>query len=276
MKRISIGLAVVLVVFFFLAGFAEAAVIDVTNGGMEVTGPNTIRIHNVLANGKFYYVDFQWKPRRNIWSATGYGLEPATFDTSAYWLLKQGSTWTYLLSAGGTLVLTANGTETVCGLPCIRLDASDGSQTFWINDDTGIFMSRYVFPDGIYNEWCPPMKIAPAQVYLGSQSLNTFEGVMGSPTGVFGTMDGWSQFTVKAVEDVTVPAGTFTNCLHATFMFSYNESASGGFGFRVEETWFAKDIGMVKRINSQTYCVGGYIYENFAETYLLQSYSIPE
>jgi len=81
---------------------------------------------------------------------------------------------------------------------------------------------------------------------------------------------------VKAVEDVTVPAGTFTDCVHVTFMFSYNESSSGGFGFRVEEAWLAKDVGMVKRIKSETFCIGGYIYNNSAETYLLQSYSIPQ
>jgi hypothetical protein len=275
MKRTIIGLLAVVSFLLLLIGPSQAATIDITNGGMEVTGPNTMRLHNVLSNGNYYYVDFEWRPRRNIWAATGYGLE-TTFDTSAYWLLKQGSTWTYLLSGGGTEVLTVNGTQDVCGLTCIRLDSSDGTLTYWINDDTGLFMTRYVFPDGIYNEWCTPEKIAPAQTYPGSQSLNTFEGVMGSPYGVFATMTGWTQFTAKAVEDVTVPAGTFTDCVHAAFVMSYNESANGGFGFRVEEVWLAKDVGLVKRIKSETFCIGGYIYNNSAETYLLQSYSIPQ
>jgi len=276
MKKIVSGFAISIACVFFLSTFAGAAQIDITNGGMEITGPTTMRLHNVLANPGYHYVDFEWNSKKNLWVAVAYGLEETSFTVSDYFPLLQGSTWTYQTSGGAPMTLTVDGTETICGIDSIRLDSSEGSHTYWISDETGISMTRYVFPDGSYNEWCTPLKMSPAQSYLGAQSLEPMTGVIGSPYGPFGTLTGWTQFVVKSVEDVTVPAGTFSNCYRTTFTLTYTESSSGGNGIRIEETWFAKDVGMVKRINVETFVVGGFVYNNSAETFRLESFAISE
>jgi len=261
-----------------ISGWASAAPIDATSGGVEVIGPNRMVFHNLylLRQSTYVYGIFQWNTLLNTWYPVAYGLEEPTFSAREYYPLEQGSSWTYQRSDGGELTLTVAGTQDICEQTCIRLDGSDGSATYWINDATGIRMTRYVNADGTYTDFCPPMKITPPQLYLGTQSLDSFnDAPYFYPPGILlGTLDGWSQFTAKAVEDVTVPAGTFLDSIRATYTFSYTAS-DGSYAVRTEETWYAQGIGIVKRVQMESYGIGGMIFFSGIRSYDLKSYSLP-
>jgi hypothetical protein len=211
-----------------------------------------------------------------MWYLTDYALEEPTFSAQVYYPLEEGSSWTYATSDGGQHTMTVAGTEEICGETCIRLSSSDGTVTFWINDETGIWMSRYVNPDGTYTDFCPPIKIAPPQLYLGTQSLYPFydQTYFYPPNIPIGTLDGWSHFVAKGLEEVTVPAGTFADCIRATYIFSYT-STDGSYAVRTEETWYAEGVGIVKRVQTAAYGLGGYIFYTVAKSYDLQSYALP-
>ena len=40
--------------------------VDMSNGGVEVAGPSTIILHNVLVRSAYYSVTFQWHPRYKV------------------------------------------------------------------------------------------------------------------------------------------------------------------------------------------------------------------
>jgi hypothetical protein len=176
------------------------------------------------------------------------------------------------------LTLTVNGTDLVCGLESKRLEVSDGSYSNWINGAEGLFMTRIANPDGSNTTFCPPMKMVPAQMYLGMKELNSFQDAIFADSGgsPFGSHDGWSSFTVKGLEDVSVPAGTFTDCLRATFVYSFTETWSGAYGFRTEEAWYARGVGIVKRVSTDIVCSGGTIVALNAETFRLESFAVAE
>lgn len=257
---------------------APCVSVDVSDGGMEVAGPQTIIMHNVLVGSAYYYVAFQWLPVLNVWRPVTYGVEDSSVRAADYYPLDQGDTWTYLRSSGGTLTLTVNGTGKICGRTCIRLEADDGSATYWISDESGIFMTRYIFTDGSYLTWCPPMKITPAQLYLGAQSLSSFtDAPLRLPSGVqVGSQSGWTSFAVKGIEDVTVPAGTFTDCFRSMSTRTGTDTWTGVAGVRVEEGWYAYGVGIVKWINGEVAALGGAILQSACQVYTLQSYSVGE
>lgn len=249
--------------------------VDGSSGGVEVTAPDEFIFHNLFFGSTYNYGVFKWHPKKQVWYPTDYALEEPTFNTQEYYPLDEGDSWTYQASDGGTLVLTVTGTEEICGQQSIRLDSSSGAVTYWINDETGAWMTRYVNPTTDYTDFCPPMKIAPPQLYLGTQSLHAFyDAAYLYPPGIpLGTIDGWSHYVVKGLEDVTVPAGTFTDCVRATFVFSYTEPDQGQYAVRTEEAWYAQGIGVVKRIETAVYCQGGYIFNSYADSFELVSSS---
>jgi hypothetical protein len=280
MKTATTALLCILIIFAPAASWAIS--IDASNAGVEVTAPNEVIFHNLLKNadGTYLYGVFRWSPLLNIWYPIEAGPEEPTFKTYHYWPMAQGNSWTYTMAYqgipyGGTYTLTVDGTADICGQPSLVLLDTGGTVTYWINDETGVWMTRYMNPDGTYTDYCPAMKIAPAQIYPGSQSFNPSDGTFYLPGGS-GTLRGWSIFVVKGLEDVTVPAGTFPNCLRATFNYSYTNLSDGSFGVRTEETWHAAGVGIVKRVNAETYGWDGMIFFSKNRVDSLISYTVSE
>lgn len=274
--KMRIAIPCLIILLICAAGPAMAVPIDVSSGGVEVTAPDEIIFHNVRTGSGYYYGVFKWHPAHHIWYLTDYGPEDSTFSAEEYYPFEVGRSWTYALSTGGTYTLTITGTEEVCGQTCFRQDASDGGVSYWINDETGVWVTRMVNPDGSYTDFCPPMKMAPPQLYLGMQSLHAFyDAPYFMPPGIqVGTLDGWSSFVAKGLEDVTVPAGTFLDCSRNTFVFSYT-SSNGTYAVRTEETWHAQGVGIVRRVKTEAYGFGGTIGQSSIQCYDLQSYTTP-
>ena len=270
--------ALLCILFLFAPAASWGAQIDASDAGTEVLSPNTVKFHNLYHPGSstHLYGVFRWSPWLNIWYPTEFGQEEPIFRASEFWPVAEGNSWTYANSYGGTFTLTVSGTEDICGQPSLRLLDSGGTTTYWISDDTGFWMTRYVNADGTYTDYCPAMKIAPATAYLGSQSLHPFfDAPSRLPTGeVYGISDGWSQFVVKGLETVTVPAGTYENCVRATFNYSYTNTADNSFGVRTEETWHAPGIGFVKRVKMEAYGWDGMIFYSSSDVHSLVSYTV--
>jgi hypothetical protein len=277
MKTATAALLCILIIL--APAISWAISIDASNAGVEVVAPDKVIFHNLYkaSDSTYLYGVFRWSPFLNIWYPVEAGPEEPTFRTYDYWPMAQGNSWTYSTSNWGTYTLTIDGTEDVCGRPSLRLLDTGGTVTYWINDETGLSMTRYVDTDTTYADYCPAMKMAPAQVYPGSQSLNSFDATYYSPGGIpYSTLKGWSSFVVKGLEDVSVPAGTFLNCMRATWNYSYTNLSDGSFGMRTEETWHAPGVGIVKRVKSEMYGWGGMVFFSDNRIDLLVSYTVSE
>lgn len=278
MKTITLTSCICLVLLLG-AGVALAGVpmpVDGSSGGVEVTAPDEFIFHNLFFGSTYNYGVFKWDPRKHVWYPTYYGLEDPTFNTQEYYPFDVGRSWTYSLSSGGSNTLTITGTEEICGQTCFRQDSSGGGVSYWINDEAGVSMTKMVNADGSYTDFCPPLKLSPPQLYLGMLSLHPFYDApyFYAPGVPAGTLDGWSHFVCKGLEDVTVPAGIFPDCIRNTFIFSYT-ATDGSYAVRTEETWHAQGIGVVKRVQVAAYGIGGYIYHSEASSYDLTSYTLP-
>ncbi len=180
---------------------------------------------------------------------------------------KPGSRYTYIRSDGGITQVTL-GSKELCDERCIQVVAvrkpapiavnvaplrfpSPGkTEIFLLLNDDGLFFVRYLLPSGAYTEYCPPMEMLPAEVSLGdrfeySHSGNPCIDENGEPCGNY---DGDGKYMVNgALEDVTVPAGAFPNCLRLTREYFFENRVTKGFGYITEETWHARGVGVVKR-----------------------------
>jgi predicted transcriptional regulator len=76
--------------------------------------------------------------------------------------------------------------------------------------------------------------------------------------------------TLIGVEDITVKAGTFTNCLKFQREGSWDES-DGELGEYKETFWLAEDVGMIKVIEEETEYIEG-IEKTETITYELKKY----
>jgi len=64
-----------LVVFLLLAFAVDAFAIqiDMTDGFVQVTGPTTMRVNNVLSMGNYYWADLEWDSTSNTFHVTNVG-----------------------------------------------------------------------------------------------------------------------------------------------------------------------------------------------------------
>lgn len=177
--------------------------------------------------------------------------EPAKSATDSQWPypFDEGRWWTYELPDGGSFTLTVNGTETVCGKKCIRIEGSDGSKYYWFIDDSGIYQTRIVQSGGIIMTFCPPQALVSRNPTPSSEAcIKPFDAALRMQDGTSHKerIKGWSLEVMDGVTDVTVPAGTFKDCLQVTSIGRIN-GALGNLGETTTQViWICPDIGIVK------------------------------
>lgn len=295
MKRTIAGFALAVALLFLLIGLVDTFLFRPTHCAVESPTQMPLYVRNdpqFVEPDTLRFVTVESEPEEHI-------------KISDYFPSKTGSTWTYSSSCGGTLTVRIAGTEKICGMQCIRLEAVEvnacpderprppynsgphPTRIYFTLDDSGLSFARYLLPSGAYTEYCPPLNIVPAEVELGDEVAYSHYGArcMQESGKECGKYDGEGNYHFIEYEDMETPAGSFPNCLRVKREYQFRNTVSGGSGIMKEETWHAKGIGVVKRIYAEK--IEAVIPDGsplprhmdlseFEETYLLEKYSIPK
>jgi len=146
---------------------------------------------------------------------------------SPYFPLKVGTTWEYL-SGGKTIVLKVAAHEQIDGQTCARLETDSGGR---------VTEHLTVKEDGIYRVRANGQDLKPPVLVL---KLPPAKG------------DSWSvdsavqNFALKGKLIMGEEKLTVGQAEYATFSVKSSEMTMGGQGVSME-SWYAKDIGMVKQ-----------------------------
>jgi hypothetical protein len=173
-----------------------------------------------------------------------------TFTISDYFPLGQGDTWTYREEDDELTVKTISGTENINGVDAAKIIDEDGDYYLWTNSNGLVWHKEYDAEDVPGCGWQqlifnPPIISSDAVVSVGSTyasntTLSETDCAGGSATASISYV-----FSVEGIDSVTVPAGTFNNCLMIKGILTVNGSTETN-----EMTiWLAKGVGEVKSIS---------------------------
>ena len=177
------------------------------------------------------------------------------YQMSQYLPMEQGDYWVYSGSEDGenyTEITIINGTETINGIETIRkITYEDYECLAWDGEGLKWYKEGEVDDEGDYMVFDSPVLLFPLQMEVGQQitasvSYSEYENGQFDETGT-----GSRTLTLVGLEDITVPAGTFTNCLKFIENISWQES-DGGYGTIEKTFWLAEGIGEVKSISTET------------------------
>jgi len=166
-------------------------------------------------------------------------------DAADYFPLQVGNRWTYSPSYGdkGDRVDTIVGTETVNGTFTYiwnRQEAPDDNyneKRWYAKDDSYVKFYRIWGNEGLDPPFNP---ISPWRVF----KLNPIVGDTWISEADFGAFDFKTTYYVESTtDDVTVPAGTFSNCVRVREL---NEMTLGNqTEYEYEKHWYAPSVGPV-------------------------------
>ena len=183
----------------------------------------------------------------------------------SYYPDEVGNTWVLHSTDGiDERVVTIEGTETI-GTELVKV-ISDG--TYPISDPTNSNPNKFFIktePDGVLIfraiatvavlgeitiDYSPPQTFLPVPIELGSEWI-----VSGESTASLGflaiTIEATNTAKVVAIEDVTVPAGTFRDCLKVEQQLQTQLSpALATLPSTSSTMWLAPDVGLVQALNS--------------------------
>jgi hypothetical protein len=187
----------------------------------------------------------------------------SAYDMDEYYPLTQGDKWTYVFTLNGNsmpdLEVFVDGTEVVNGVETIKWNMSSPFPSeydyycyAWDSEGLKNYKTNWV-TFGVYVIYNPPVMYFPANMkaeenYEGPYSYMEYsiddDSIVEQSTGS-------ETITLESVEDVTVPAGMFKDCLKISMSASYNtEYGEGGDDFGEEgfdmTIWLARWVGMVK------------------------------
>jgi hypothetical protein len=174
---------------------------------------------------------------------------PTTIYTKMYTQISTGARWEYHNNEPDYEMpsLEVLGTKTKKGKQCYIVQEYDSDnypndQHFYLADmSTGLYslggINNYQTPDEEKLFWKPPLPYLLASFVPGEKYA--FKTISQTTNGESSTVIG--NISIKQ-EAVTVPAGTFTDCYKSTLSGTYDGT---WFKFYI---WYAKDVGMVKRV----------------------------
>ena len=147
------------------------------------------------------------------------------YQPDSFFPLDNGSAWTYSATDIGEIAITIDGTEPADGRTYSRFKPSgpggmtllriDGEEVHAWDGDEDIVMLRFGVVPG--TEWDSGTDSA------GYKRMGVLHGL----------------------EDVTVPAGTFTDCLYFELRLNYGKTT-----YEAYEMWFAEDAGLVRQVRT--------------------------
>lgn len=147
------------------------------------------------------------------------------YHPDSFFPLNEGNQWTYSVTGTAEYTITIDGTDTAgsftysrfnpTGPGGMKLLRADGGDIHAWDGDEDIVLLRFGIVPG--TEW-----------ESGTDSAGY------KRTGVF-----------YGLEDVTVPAGTYLDCLHYESRLTYGKTS-----YESHEMWFAEDVGLVRQVRT--------------------------
>ena len=186
--------------------------------------------------------------------------------TQDYYPDDLGNTWTLYSTDGiDERVVTIEGTETIGteslnvisdGTYPISNPASNNPNKFFIKTTPdGVLIFRAIASVAILGEitidYSPPQTFLPVPIELGTEWT-----VAGEATASLGpikiAIEATNTAKVIAIEDVTVPAGTFRDCLRIEQQLQTQLSpALATLPSTTSTMWLAPDVGLVQALNNE-------------------------
>jgi ketosteroid isomerase-like protein len=184
------------------------------------------------------------------------GGDTGPFETAAYFPLGSGwetDDWTLGVDAADYDI---NGTATKA-----MADTRDPGVLFWTNDENGLLLHGFLDEDGLMVVFEPPFLFAKSICRVGDKYA-----------GTYAIDDEEISYTIElvGVENVSVPAGTFNNCLKFVLHLWPSSELPSAYGY--ETFWLAKNVGFVKGMADEN--SGSELFTDTGETRQLLSYHI--
>ncbi|MFB3880333.1 MAG: S-layer homology domain-containing protein [Armatimonadota bacterium] len=163
-------------------------------------------------------------------------MPPQPYNITDYFPLTEGSTWTYETNEG-MRTSAISGTQQVFGRTYARMVSDGGGVDLWAAAPEGLYLGGMDLGDVGAVTFDPAYQLAnglfPAQ-YIEEQLSTVYSGSTPIGTAFF-------DYYFIGVEDVTVPAGTFANCMKLRIQLRPEGQASQTFYI-----WAARGVGVVK------------------------------
>jgi hypothetical protein len=193
------------------------------------------------------------------------------YDTSEYFPLGMGDTWTTremqteITQEGEETnenidTKTVFGTETIKGLVALkRGEVDDGDYDLMTNINGVKIYKTYetdfendVLVNEIFDTYNPPLMYLPPRLSVGTRG--TFKSALThkESSGFKATGKVTVDIIVEGIEDVTVPAGTFQDCLKIRINRDLISSKINREESSESTYWLAKGIGIVKLEETNT------------------------
>jgi hypothetical protein len=178
-------------------------------------------------------------------------IQTYTYNIAEYFPLGQGDTWIW--EYDGDETQTISGTETINGVVTAKRIDEDGDYELFTNSN-GITLYKNYDADDLegcgwsQSVFTPPITATPAEVSIGAKYTSNFTTNYTNCRGESKTTTSSMEFTVEGIEDVTVPAGTFKDCLKLKMKSNNMFSDEGQIQSGEETIWLAKGVGEVKSI----------------------------
>jgi hypothetical protein len=164
-------------------------------------------------------------------------MPPQPYNVTDYFPVTEGNSYTYETEEG-VQTKTFSGTEVLHGRTFSRLvNQANGAVDEWLAQPDGLYFGGSHDPEGGVTSFDPAFRL-PNGLDLGDlvddQQSSVYSDATQVGTGVF-------HFAFVGVEDVTVPAGTFQNCMKLQLRFQVTDQPDRQF-----YVWVARGVGMVK------------------------------
>ena len=194
------------------------------------------------------------------------------YDTAEYFPLGQGDTWTFheIEHDGNTVeedteTYAIMGTEKISGkFAAKKVELDDGNYELITNTNGIQFYKDYETDteDGgvieeTFDTYSPPIMYVPPRLSVGTRHSFKSTLIHKSSTGVNVTAKITGEMVVEGMEDITVAAGTFQDCLKIKLTRHVIVSKLQYEGHTEVTMWLAKGVGTLKEMSSDTEFTGG-------------------
>jgi hypothetical protein len=176
-----------------------------------------------------------------------------TYNIVDYFPLAQGDTWIYREEDMELTIKIISGTEFINGVNAAKMIDEDGDYQLWTNSNGIAWHKEYDADDIPGCGWSqmifnPPFNASGPVVSVGSTYASTSTLTATDCTGISVTASVSYEFRIEGVEDVTVFAGTFNDCIKIKGNLTTNYT-DGSTATNEMTIWLAEDLGQVKFIS---------------------------